>query len=121
MQAVKGKPVVTYHRDYSYFAGRFGIRVVDYVEPKPGISPSAKHLEELVTRLKAGDVPVILTRPYVEHRSTDYLAERTGVRVLTLPIEVRGAPEATDYFRLFDHATEQIVRALTEGRPAAGR
>lgn len=121
MQAVKGKPVVTYHRDYSYFAERFGIRVVDYVEPKPGISPSAKHLEELLTRLKAGDVPVILTRPYVEHRSTDYLAERTGVRVLTLPIEVGGAPEATDYFRLFDYATEQIVRALTEGRPAAGR
>ena len=120
-QAVKGRTVVTYHRDYSYFAERFGIRVVDYIEPKPGITPSAKHLEELVARLKAGDVPAILTRPYVEHRSTDYLAERTRVKVLTLPLEVGGAPEATDYFRLFDYATEQIVRALTEGRPAAGR
>jgi len=121
MQAVRGKAVVTYHRDYSYFADRLGIRVVDFVEPKPGISPSAKHLEELVTRLKQGDVSLILTRPYVEHRSTDYLVERTGVKVLTLPIEVGGVPEATDYFRLFDYATDQIVRALTGGQPAAGR
>jgi ABC-type Zn uptake system ZnuABC Zn-binding protein ZnuA len=121
MQAVKGKTVVTYHKDYSYFADRFGIRVADYVEPKPGIPPSAKHLEELVARLKQGDISLILTRPYVEHRSTDYLAERTGVKVLTLPIEVGGAPEATDYVHLFDFVTEQIVKALTGGTPAAGR
>jgi ABC-type Zn uptake system ZnuABC Zn-binding protein ZnuA len=121
MQAVKGKPVVTYHKDYSYFAERFGIRVVEFVEPKPGISPSAKHLEELLTRLKQGDVTSILTRPYVEHRSTDYLAERTSVKVLTLPIEVGGAAEATDYFKLFDYTTDQMVRALSGGPSAAGR
>ena len=121
MQAVKGKPVVTYHKDYSYFAERFGIRVVEFVEPKPGISPSAKHLEELLTRLKQGDVSQILTRPYVEHRSTDYLAERTSVKVLTLPIEVGGAAEATDYFKLFDYTTDQMVRALSGGPSAAGR
>lgn len=121
MQRVKGKAVVTYHRDYSYFAERFGIRVVDFVEPKPGITPSAKHLEELLTRLKQGDIAVILTRPYVEHRSTEYLAERTAVKVLTLPIEAGGAPEATDYFRLFDYATDQIVHAIGGGPAAAGR
>ena len=121
MQAAKGKAFVTYHKDYSYFAERFGIRVVEFVEPKPGISPSAKHLEDLLTRLKQGDVAAILTRPYVEHRSTDYVAERTSVKVLTLPIEVGGAPEATDYFKLFDYTTDQIVRALTGGSPAAGR
>lgn len=117
MQAVKGRPVVTYHKDMSYFANRFGIRVVDYVEPKPGIQPSAKHLEELIERLKTGEARVILTRPYVEHRSTDYLSDKTGVRVVTLPLEVGGASEATDYFRLFDYATEQIVQAFA-GLPA---
>jgi zinc/manganese transport system substrate-binding protein len=119
MQAVRGKPVITYHKDYSYFAGRFGIDVVEYVEPKPGIQPSAKHLEELVQRLGRGDVRLILTRPYVEHRSTDSLAEKTGVKVITLPLEVGGAPEATDYFKLFDFATDQIVQALG-GPPASG-
>ncbi len=121
MQAVKGQPVITYHKDYSYFASRFGIRVVDYVEPKPGIPPSAKHLEELVQGLKQGEARVIITRPYVEHRSTDSLAERTGVKVITLPLEAGGAPEATDYFRLFDYVTDQIVAALAGGASAGGR
>jgi ABC-type Zn uptake system ZnuABC Zn-binding protein ZnuA len=121
MQAVKGRPVVTYHKDLSYLANRFGIRVVDYVEPKPGIQPSAKHLEELLTRLKQGEAGVILTRPYVEHRSTDYLAEKTGVTVVTLPLEVGGAPEATDYFKLMDYVTDRIVQALAGAAPAGGR
>ncbi|HEU4402041.1 MAG TPA: metal ABC transporter substrate-binding protein [Candidatus Polarisedimenticolia bacterium] len=121
MQALRGKPVITYHKDYSYFANRFGIVVVDYVEPKPGIQPSAKHLEELTERLHQGVARVILTRPYVEHRSTDSLAERTGVKVVTLPLEVGGAPGATDYFRLFDYVTDQIVQAFATAAPAGGR
>ena len=121
MKAARGQPVVTYHKDYSYFANRFGLRVVDYVEPKPGIQPSAKHLEELTERLKRGEAHLIITRPFVEHRSTDLLAERSGVKVSTLPIEVGGAPEATDYFRLFDYVTDQIVRALADAAPPGGR
>jgi ABC-type Zn uptake system ZnuABC Zn-binding protein ZnuA len=112
MQPVRGRPVVTYHKDYSYFADRFGLRVIDYVEPKPGIAASAKHLEDLTGRLKAGAARLIITRPFVEHRSTDLLAERTGALILTLPIEVGGAPEATDYFALFDLVTGRIAAAL---------
>ncbi len=112
MQPVRGQPVITYHKDYSYFASRFGLRVIDSVEPKPGIQPSAKHLEELVQRLKAGAARVIITRPYVEHRSTDSLAERTGVKVITLPLEVGGAPVATDYFKLLAYVTDEIVQAF---------
>lgn len=112
MQPLRGRPIVTYHKDYSYFASRFGIRVVEYVEPKPGIQPSAKHLDDLAARLKQGDVQVIVTRPFVEHRSTDSLAAKTGVQVITLPIEVGGAPEAADYFRLFDYVTGQLLKAF---------
>lgn len=120
-QPVKGRPVITYHRDYSYFAQRFGIRVAEYVEPKPGIQPSAKHLEDLVRLLQRGDIHVIFTRPYVEHRSTDWLTGRTEVRVITLPLEVGGAPGITDYFQLFDYVTDQVVQALTGGPEAGGR
>jgi zinc/manganese transport system substrate-binding protein len=123
MQPLRGKPLITYHKDYSYFASRFGIQVAEYVEPKPGIQPSAKHLEDLVERLKRGDIKVIVTRPFVEHRSTDLLAEKTGVKVVTLPIEVGGAPEATDYFKLFDFVTDQLLKTFAvsaqAGTPAA--
>lgn len=122
MAPLRDHPLVTYHKDYSYFASRFGLRVVDYVEPKPGIPPSAKHLEELTERLKAGEAHVLVTRPFVEHRSTDALAERTGVTVLTLPIEVGGDPQATDYCKLFDLVVERLATALgAEGSAPKGR
>ena len=117
----RGRAVLTYHKDYSYFAVRFGIRVAGYVEPKPGISPSPKHLEELSALLSRGDVGMIISRPYVEHRSTDMLEERSGVKSLTLPMEVGGAPEATDYFRLYDLVTETIAAALARPASSSGR
>ena len=112
MAPYRGKPIVTYHKDASYFAARFGLVVADYVEPKPGIPPSARHLEELTVRLQQGVAKVIVTRPYVEHRSTDLLAQKTGVAVVTLPLEVGGDPKATDFFALFDLVTERLAAAL---------
>jgi ABC-type Zn uptake system ZnuABC Zn-binding protein ZnuA len=116
----RGRPIVNYHRDWSYFAARFSLTVVDYVEPKPGITPSAHHLEELVARLEHGDARVIVTRPYVEHRSTDMLAEKTGAVVLSLPLEVGGDPLAGDYFKLFDLITSRLAAALAGAGPASG-
>jgi ABC-type Zn uptake system ZnuABC Zn-binding protein ZnuA len=112
LRQARGARVVTYHRDATYFAQRFGLDVVDFVEPKPGIPPSARHLAELTERLKHGDVRMIITRPYVEGRSTDALAERTGVPVLVLPMEVDGAPEATDYLKLYDFIASRIAASL---------
>ena len=117
LRPFEGAKIVTYHRDYTYFARRFGLEVVDYVEPKPGIPPSAKHLVELTERLQRGDVKALITRPYVEHRSTDLLAERTRVPVVTLPLEVGGDPEATDYFKLFDLIVSRLAPALGSASP----
>jgi zinc/manganese transport system substrate-binding protein len=115
----RGRPIVTYHKDATYFASRFGLVVVDYVEPKPGIQPSARHLEELTARLQHGDARVVVTRPYNEHRSTDLLAQKTGVTIVTLPLEVGGDPKATDYFALFDLVTERLAAALQQTAGAA--
>lgn len=113
MRDVRNRAVITYHKDMSYFANRFGIQVIDYVEPKPGIQPSARHIEDLVGRLERGEARVILTRPFVEHRSTEYLAKRTGATVITLPLEVGGVREAVDYIGLINHVIGRIHSALT--------
>ena len=107
-----GTKIVTYHRDYSYFANRFNLDIVDYVEPKPGIPPSAKHLADLNERLGRGDVKLIITRPYVEHRSTDRLGESSSIPVLVLPIETGAEEGMTDYFDIFDRVTFEIAKAL---------
>ncbi len=114
MQPYRGRPIVTYHRDFSYFAARFGLRIVAHLEPKPGIPPAPKHLEEITALLKTGAARVIVTRPYVEHRSTDLVASRTGATVLTQPQEAGGAPGTDDYLALIDHMTRAIAQALRE-------
>jgi zinc/manganese transport system substrate-binding protein len=119
MQEVKGAPVLTYHRDFIYFVARFGLREVDNIEPKPGIQPSARHLQNLVEVLTAGEVQVILTRSFVEHRSTDLLAEKTGAMVVTLPLEVGGMPGADDFITLYDMVVEQIAAALSQAQSQA--
>ncbi|HET6372779.1 MAG TPA: metal ABC transporter substrate-binding protein [Candidatus Polarisedimenticolia bacterium] len=121
MRPYEGAKIVTYHKDFSYFARRFGLDVVEYVEPKPGIPPSAKHLAELTQMLQGGQVKLLLTRPYVEHRSTSLLADSTKIQVLTLPMEVGGAPEATDYVALFDYLVSSISTALRGAPAGAGR
>src|SRR5262245_4586131 len=43
MAPYKGMKVVTYHRSFPNFAERFGLDIVGYVEPKPGIPPTPQH------------------------------------------------------------------------------
>src|SRR5437867_10648863 len=46
MPPYKGTSVVTYHKNFVYFADRFGLKLFGTVEPKPGIPPSPHYLSE---------------------------------------------------------------------------
>ena len=45
----KGAKIVTYHKDFPYLAERFGLQVVETLEPKPGIAPSPAHLAKVIS------------------------------------------------------------------------
>ncbi len=107
----RGVKVVTYHKNYDYFAARFGLEVIDNLEPKPGIPPSPTHLAELVPKMQAGHARLILIEPYREHRAPDFVAEKTGTRVVVLPI-MPGGTEAPDYIGLIDYDVRQVAAAL---------
>jgi zinc/manganese transport system substrate-binding protein len=99
---LKGKPVIAYHKSFTYLADAFGFRIIDEVEPKPGISPSAATLSALVARIKAEHIELLIMEPYYERRSTSYLNEQTGIRVAVLPQSVGSQPDIRTYFDLFD-------------------
>jgi zinc/manganese transport system substrate-binding protein len=105
---LKGKPVIAYHKSFVYLADVFGFRIVDEVEPKPGIAPSAATLSTLVARIKADHIGLFIMEPYYERRSASYLNEQTGIRVAVLPQSVGAQPDIHTYFDLFD----AIVAAL---------
>ena len=112
---LKDMKVVTYHRSWSYFARAYGLQVVDFLEPRPGIPPSPNHLQELVTEIKQGGVRLILMEPYFDSRLPDKLSRDTGVPLAIVPTSVGAEDRIRTYFDLFDHAFAVLGQALKSG------
>ncbi len=111
-----GMKVVTYHRSWPYFAEAFGLKVVDFIEPRPGIPPTPSHILELKQKIKAEGVKLILVEPYFDPKQAQNIAEATGAKVVEMPASVGGDKEATDWFKLFDRELQLLGDALGKGR-----
>lgn len=112
MEPHRGTKVITYHKSYEYLAARFGLEIVDQLEPKPGIEPSPAHIKSLIPRAKAEGVKLVMIEPFRPRRTPAYVAETIGARLVSVPVSVEGHPKAKDYFSLFDYALGQIADAL---------
>jgi ABC-type Zn uptake system ZnuABC Zn-binding protein ZnuA len=108
----RGAKIVTYHRSWPNFVRRYGLNVIAYVEPKPGIPPSPSHTFELINLMKAQKVKVILVEPFFDLKTPNSIAERTGAKVVVMYPSVGGSPGTDDYFKLFDRNVTEIVKAL---------
>ena len=119
MQPYKGVKVVTYHRSFPNFAERFGLDIVGYVEPRPGIPPSPQHTLDLINDMKRQSVKLVLVEPYFDLKTPNSIGRETGAQVLVLPPSVGGVKDVTDYFALFDYDINLLVGALKKtGAPA---
>jgi ABC-type Zn uptake system ZnuABC Zn-binding protein ZnuA len=116
MAPYRGTRIVTYHRSWSNFVERFGLDVIGYVEPKPGIPPSASHTLELVRAMQAQQVRLMIVEPYFDLKLPAAIARQAGARVLVLPPSVGGEPEASDYIALFDYNLSLLVNAIEQAR-----
>jgi zinc/manganese transport system substrate-binding protein len=112
MAPYKGLKVVTYHRSWPNFADAFGLDVMGYVEPKPGIPPSPSHSLELIQAMKKDNVKIIIVEPYFDPKTPNSIAAQTGAQVVTLAPSVGGEKEVTDYFKLFDYDIGKLVAAI---------
>ena len=106
--ALHGKPIIFYHQSWTYFIDRFGLKLVGYIEDRPGISPSAAHRHDLVDAMIANHVQIIGVIVYYDHRLAHALARDTEAKVVRIPGDVGGDPEATDWFRLIDTLIHQL-------------
>jgi ABC-type Zn uptake system ZnuABC Zn-binding protein ZnuA len=112
MAPYKGTKVVTYHRSFPNFADRFGLDIIGYVEPKPGIPPSPQHTLDLINEMKRQNVKVMLIEPYFDLKTPNSIGHETGAAVLVMPPSVGGVKEITDYFKLFDYDINLLVDAI---------
>lgn len=113
---LQGKKLAAYHKTWSYLANRFGFQIVGYVEPKPGIEPSPRDVENLANTMVREQARVIIHAPVYSPRVPNTVAQeverRTGEKVYVqmLPAHVEGVPEAKDIFSLFDYLLGTLVK-----------
>jgi zinc/manganese transport system substrate-binding protein len=114
MAPYKGTKIVTYHRSWPNFVETYGLNVVGYVEPKPGIPPSPSHTFELTQEMKKDGVHIIIIEPYFDSKTPMAIGRDTGAQVVTLAPSVGGAQGApvNDYIQLFDYDVNTLVAAF---------
>lgn len=112
MSSFKGSKIIAYHNEWVYFETRFGLNIVDFMEPKPGIPPSPSQLVKVIKEIKANNIKVVISSPYFTTSSSDVVAKQTGVQVLTLATSVQAFDSIKDYFDLFDFNIKQLTAAF---------
>jgi ABC-type Zn uptake system ZnuABC Zn-binding protein ZnuA len=112
MAPYKGTKMITYHRSFPNFAERFGLDIVGYVEPRPGIPPTPQHTLDLINEMKRQNVKLVLVEPYFDLKTPNAIGRETGAQVLVMPPSVGGVKEVTDYFKLFDYDINLLVDAI---------
>ncbi len=113
LEPFKGQQLVAYHNSWLYFARRFGLKIELYLEPKPGVPPTPTHLAEVITKMNEDKVHVILVDPYLNRRTAEAVAAKTGasvVEVTQFPGGVRGTEAG--YIPLIDYLVNSVARAL---------
>ena len=104
----RDKKIFAYHKNWAYFADAFGLEIIGFIEPKPGIPPSAKHVQKSIKMIKDQNISIMLVASYFEKKSPKMIEAKTGIKALFMPLFVHGVPEATDNFKLVNYWIDNI-------------
>jgi zinc/manganese transport system substrate-binding protein len=115
LEPFQGQQIVAYHNSWPYFGNRFGLRIDLFLEPKPGVPPTPAHLAEVITKMKEDHVRVIMVDPYLDRRTAETVAARTGATVVDVT-QFPGGVKGTEggYLGMMDYLVKAIAHALAE-------
>lgn len=108
----KGEEIISYHKDIAYFSDFLGIKAEQYIEPKPGIPPTPRHLQFLEGYVKANHIKAIVMPTYFPKDASEALAKRVGAKVVIICQNPGELPGTSDIFSFFDYNFHQISEAL---------
>jgi len=112
MKPYHGRKVVTYHNSLPNFAKRFGLDVIGYVEPRPGIPPTPSHTFDLIGLMKRENCKIVMVEPYFDLKTPDSVASQTGGKVVQYLPSVGGEKQVDTYFKLFDYDIDLLTKAF---------
>jgi len=111
-EPLRDLPILCYHKSWAYFEERFGVRCADYVEVKPGIPPTPRHVANLVEFMQNGGVSVLLAETYFDRNKVNSVAERGGATPVIVPMQTSARSAQDDYFDLVDLWIGGLLRAV---------
>lgn len=112
MKPYRGRKVVTYHNSIPNLAKRFGLNVIGYVEPRPGIPPSPGHTIQLIGLMKRENCRIIMVEPYFDLKTPNAIARETQAKIVQYLPSVGGEKGVDDYFKLFDYDLDLLIKAF---------
>jgi zinc/manganese transport system substrate-binding protein len=113
---LRGVPVASQHKGYVYLYDWLGLKEVTVLEPKPGVEPSAAHLQSVLATLKATPARMVLYSAYQDPRPSEWLSRNAGIPSVKVPFTVGGSDAAKDLFGLFDDTVTRLVTAAAAAR-----
>jgi ABC-type Zn uptake system ZnuABC Zn-binding protein ZnuA len=112
--ALRGVAMVAYHDSWPYFARRFRLDFVGFIELKPGVPPPPAHLSALIKTMRERGARIVVREPHEPQRTPAFVAEKAGAIVVTLAPSVGALPNTGDYLALFDTNIEALAKAAAQ-------
>ena len=109
---LKGVKFISYHEHWPYFAARFGLVYAGTIELKPGIDPTARHIEEIIGTMKAEHIPIVVREPQFPEKVPSLIAQQAGAKLVKLPIMPGGVPDTETYIAEIDYIVHTLVDAV---------
>lgn len=113
----KGRKIVQYHQEFSYFTRAYGIEVVGHVESKPGIPPTPNHVAELIATIRSNEVPLILLAPWAGGSTVERIAKQTGAAAIEAPNQCGSLPKTDGWIEMMDELHRRVARGLSTETP----
>jgi len=109
---LRGKKLVSYHPDLIYFAERFGMEPVGTIEIRAGVDPTPGHIADLEERMRREKVDLVVRELHYPAGLAETVAQKTGAKLVELPVMVGGVPEAKDYISFIDYDLHTMLKAV---------
>ena len=106
---LRGLPVVSQHKAFVYLYDWLGLKEIAVLEAKPGVEPSAAHLQSVVATLKATPARMVVYSAYLDPKPSEWLSSNAGIPAVKLPFTVGGTDAAKDLFSLFDDTVARLL------------
>jgi ABC-type Zn uptake system ZnuABC Zn-binding protein ZnuA len=109
---LRGQEIICYHVNWSYFEDRFGVNCAEYVETKPGIPPTPRHVARLIDLMRAQGLDILLAASYFDPDRIESVAERGNAHSVIVPMQTGARPGLDTYFDLVDLWVTELTAAV---------